>query len=195
MAAIETLNQVYHTLQTKGVRLTNQWKMTFHGIPGGLDSVLGDATYIYVDSAMLPGRNTDVAEFMYQAFPFSIPTRSTQTNEISFTFRGDRNLEYRQAFIAWQDIHSNLDFSASGGATTGGLKMFTDATIHMDLLDETLTAVADKYQLVGCFPIRVGDITLSQSDSSIVTYEVAFRYQYWSNNGSNNINVNVSVSI
>jgi hypothetical protein len=60
----------------------------------------------------------------------------------------------------------------------GGKKSIPNYKAYIDLLDSSLQNVTKTIVLVGVFPTDLGDLTLSQSDAEVMTFELELAFQY-----------------
>jgi hypothetical protein len=199
MAATKNLAEFYDQVKSKGIRLTNQWKMKFNfgddpsGVLGNVDSALdGETVTIWAEGANVPGRTQAVADLPYQGYNLGIPSNFEMSNEISLTFRGQKNQTYKHAFESWMDTMSNIDFAATGGSGSrvepalggsavagGGFKEINDVDLQITLMAPNMVDELESYVLKGIFPTVINDTELTNDAPDIFSYGVDFRYQYW----------------
>lgn len=202
MSANKTMAQFYDQVKSKGVRLTNQWKMKFvfgdsggevSNVLNGVDDLLGgeDVT-IWAAGATIPGRTQNVVDLPYQGFNLGIPGSFAMSNEMELNFRGQKNLDYKHAFENWMDVMSNIDFSGSGGdgarvqpalgaaaVAGGGYKDIPSVDLQITLMHANMVDELETYVLRGIFPTVIADFEVTNDESAVVEYGVSFRYQYW----------------
>ena len=199
MSANPNLAQFYEEVKTKGVRLTNQWKMKFNfgDDPSGVlssvnDRLEGESVTIWAEGSQIPGRTQNVVELPYQGYNMGIPSHAEMTTGIPLNFRGQRNMQYKHAFEDWMDTMSNLDFAATGGdgarvepalggsaVAGGGFKEVPNVDLEITLMMPNMVDELESYVLKGIFPTTIGEIELTNDASEIAAYNVDFRYQYW----------------
>lgn len=94
------------------------------------------------------------------------------------TINCDAFMKIRDALLFWQGIVTNP--YVEGTAKGDGIKTASEATMRIDLYDQTMSTVVETYVLYGIVPSQIGDMTLSNQGDSVATFPVTFKFQYWS---------------
>jgi hypothetical protein len=175
----KTLNEFYSRLINQGVKLQHQFQLSIIGAPdtgGTVDRLLEDIT-MWAQGADVPGRTQNTSDIQYLGYPFNVPTNFTMTNTLELTINSSQDMGIRDALFFWKGLIS--DPHIEGGSTGGGIKTASTAQGILDLYNQTMDTPTHTYELVGIYPIVVGDATMSNVDPGIVTFPVTFKYQYW----------------
>ena len=81
------------------------------------------------------------------------------------------------AMLFWKGIIS--DPAIDEGSAGGGIKTPTEALIVLDLFNDRMDTRTHSYELVGAYPIDVGNIAFTNANPGIATLPVTLKFQYW----------------
>jgi len=192
------LNAFYEEVKKNGILINNRYKLSLQLPTGGLRDTFEQANAqwieggsaghedfefitIWADGAKLPNRQQNTVEFKYQGYPLQYPSNFVYEQEFELNLRSQENLQYRNAFLAWQDAMSAADFDGekAWGVAGGGYKTIGDARAFVTIFDQSMRTPLQTYVLEGVFPVNVGTVEFTNDDPQIATYTVQFKVQYW----------------
>ena len=101
-----------------------------------------------------------------------------QFNDWSITVMNDEDFKVRALFEAWNNslnsLVSNVRSRANGGSENSYKGIMTVTQFDKE------GGPIRKYEMVGCFPVVLGDIALDwDSQNQIETFQVQIAYDYW----------------
>lgn len=166
----------YDLMIKKGVRYAYQYKIS---VTGGSEiaTAFGNGDYhFYAQGFTLPARTIAEATVNFQGMTFKLPNNMTYTGTIDLAVNCDKNMTVRTQCETWMNKYGDL---LKGG---GGYKRIPqNSTIRLDLLNETLDEndISRTYTLLGCWPSNVGNATLGQGSTEILTFPMTLVYQYY----------------
>lgn len=172
-ALVQFLNQ----LSTNQVRTQNMFEMFVTSGYDDVDAVLENIT-MYGTGFTLPNRTLEHTEIAFKGYPVPVPTVTKMEQDHSLTVNADANGEIRRAFLAWQG-HCSDPAISEGSVFTGDRRVNTNGIIRIQLLDNDMMTVSETYKMIGVRIASVGGLAVSNSDSSVSTFEVGFKSIYW----------------
>jgi hypothetical protein len=179
MADVKNLNEFYSILRARGARLNHQFQMQVISNVGSVDDALSDIT-MWAAGSELPSRTLNVADIAYMGYTLGVPSNVEMSRTLELTIRCDRDMEVRNAFLAWQKVFASIVIGSELD-NGGGDKSIPDGRVELFLLEENMKTVEETYVLAGAFPTEVGTMELSNEDPTIATFSVTLQFQYWYN--------------
>jgi len=164
------MSQFYTKLQSTEMRFGYQWKiLSLPGVPPGDE--------VFMSSAAKPGRTLTPAETTYHAFKLKLPGTVNYEGSWSTTIKCTNDMKIYNA------INKLINEYAPGGEESkkGNAGKHTLPTVDgsVQLLGADLVTPVSTYKFYGIFPTSIGEITLDQTNTDIVTFTVEWAYQYW----------------
>jgi hypothetical protein len=140
-----------------------------------------DQFTFFAQSASLPGRNVTEVETHFLGMTFSVPYGMTYEKELQLSIICDSKMQSRKFCEEWMDVHSSLE------KASGGIKGILDINTELQLLNTMLDneIPTEIYTLVGCWPKRIGDISLDHSATGHSTFNFTLAYQFFTNEKDN----------
>lgn len=172
-ALVSFLNQ----LSTNQVRTQNMFELYVTSGYADVDAALENIT-MYGTGFTLPNRTLEHAEVGFKGYPVPVPTITKMEQDHTITINADANGELRRAFLAWQG-HCSDPAISEGSVFTGDRRVNTNGVIRIHLLDNDMMTVSEIYKLIGVRIASVGGVQVSNTDSSVSTFEVGFKSIYW----------------
>ncbi len=177
------MSDFYSQLSRTGVRLTHQFQMSIQSVFNVREF---ENITLWTESFNLPGRTVDPIEIPYFGYKFKVPGVVQMTQELNLSVRCDAGNSIRDAFLTWQKLHSSIsaDFGSAGigsldNNSGGGNKRIPQTTVTLDMLDETMQEVTQKYILFGAWPSNIGEITFSHENPDVAKFDVTLAFQYF----------------
>ena len=138
-------------------------------------SVCTQDDLVYAQTAQLPARAVANQTLPYMGLSFNIPGAATYTGSEGYAiqFRADGEHILRTIFENWQrDIFDD-------DTSTGTYRLYSNSTITLGLLNQNLD-VTRTYELVGCWPVTVGEIGFDTAGTGApLNFTATLAYQYW----------------
>jgi len=146
------------------------WEVEFPNPVGGGDR---DALKVRCQSTQKPGRSVGRIHLPYKGTAgVNFPGKVAFSHEWACTFVEGTDMLISRALHTWQ----NMMMDPRTGQ--GSLDVSIKADAFLRLKDQADTIV-DTTKLVGCFPLAIDDVPLSNEDENIITYNVTWAYDYW----------------
>lgn len=173
----EPLITFYNRLSTNQLRATNMFEFE---VTSGYEDVDNALKYItmYGEGLTLPTRSTQFVDVGFKGYTLPIPTVGQMEQQHTITIRADANGEIRRAFLAWQGHVWDPNISA-GSVFTGDRRMNSGGTIRVKLLDNDMMTISEIYKIIGVKIESVGGLQVSNTDSSVSTFDTQFRSVWW----------------
>lgn len=178
------LNQFLDKMSTNQLRTTNMFEMTITTGYAEIDAVFQGIT-MYVEGFTAPNRSQDFADVGFKGFPVPVPTVMKMEQDHSLTVRADVNGEIRRAFLAWAAKVADPDIEG-GSVFSGDRRVNSSSVVRLQLLDNNMNDVAEVYKLYDVKVASVGPLAMSNSDSSVATFECQLKSVFWSIENSAN---------
>jgi len=180
MAYPKNLNEFYAELKQKGVKLQHQYQLQILGTGiAKVDEILENIT-MWAQGTELPGRQQNFQDIPYLGYPFNVPTNFTMTNQMALTINCDADMSIREALLFWKGVIS--DPAIEAGSAGGGIKTPTEAKAILDLFNDRMDTRTHSYELIGLYPLDVGNVAFTNAAPGIATLPVTFKFQYWKTN-------------
>lgn len=139
---------------------------------------------VFITSSTLPGYQINNQAVPFMGLQFNVPGSGSfpGSDAWAVTFRCDQGLAIRQRLIDWQSsifnafVRSNNPRAESTGAYGPKDK---DTVAQLTIFNRDGAEVRG-IQLVGCYPVTVGEIAYdSTANGNVVTMPVTLAYQWW----------------
>jgi hypothetical protein len=173
----KTLTNFLNEVKERGIRRNNQFQVVVTTGITEVDQSLEDIT-MWASTATLPSRKQNFVDVFYHGYPFKVPTNMEMDQTMTMTIKSDEDGEYRRAFLKWQSTVSNPAIS-DGSIGEGDKKINTQSNIRLVFFKDDMETVVETYRLVGCIPSSVGDMSLSNEESALATFDVELTFQYF----------------
>ena len=146
------------------------WEVEFINPIGGGDA---DTLTVRCQSASIPARSVNPIHVPYKqsaGIQYAGKLKYSQSWSLSFVEGEDKKIH--DAIYGWQQqlVHDISNLSAGDEYIKADLYMRLQTTKGEDGMN---------IRLVGCFPISIGEVSLSQSTEDLIRYEVTFSYDRW----------------
>lgn len=171
------LNEFINILQNKGMRIQNMWEIELITGYSEIDEKMKNVTF-YADGFDIPSRTQDTVPVPFKGYELNVPSKMSMTNEHSLKIRCDVNGDLRRTFLKWMNYVTDANI-AQGSYFGGEKRIPKNANIRVKLLAGDMETVVETYKLYGCIPLSVGDMSMSNSEAGVVTFDVKIRSQYW----------------
>ena len=138
-------------------------------------SVCTQDDLVYAQTAQLPARAINNQTVPYMGLSFNVPGAATYTGSEGYAiqFRADGEHIIRTIFENCQN--DTFDDETS----TGTYRLYQNSSITLGLLNQDLD-VTRTYQLVGVYPVTVGEIGFDTAGTGApVNFTATLAYQYW----------------
>lgn len=146
------------------------WEVEFIDPVGGGDK---EALKIRCQSTQRPGRSSGQIHVPYKGTGgIEFPGKVTFLHRWTCTFIEGTDTKISTALLQWQQAILN----ARTGQ--GSIDQEIKTNVYLKLLDQK-NAVVETIKLVGCFPLDVSDVSLSNAEEAPIVYTVVFSYDYW----------------
>lgn len=192
MPQTQSLHQFMTRLNENSVRTKNLFEMKVHvpdiGTSGKYASGIDITRYLnpnftyYGQGFDVPSRTIQYTDVGFKGFKVPVPTIVQMAQEHTVTLNADINGEMRRAFLAWQALTINPQIDSDGGYFEGNRLLEDTGKIYIHLLDPTYRdkhRTVESYTIYGVTVEDVGQLSFSNTDSSLATFTVKFRSQYW----------------
>ena len=138
-------------------------------------SVVTQDDLVYAQTASLPARGVANQTVPYMGLSFNVPGAATYSGSEGYAiqFRSDGEHIIRTLFEEWQrDVFDDE-------TSTGNYRLFGNSSITLALLNQDMD-VTRTYELVGCWPVTVGDIGFDTAGTgAVLNFTATLAYQYW----------------
>lgn len=171
------LNTFLDKLSKDQLRTTNMWELQITTGYNDVDSIFKHIT-MYVDGFTAPSRSQEYVDVGFKGTTFPVPTVFRMQQDHTMTVRADVNGEIRRACLAWQA--KTCDPDIEGGSVLGGdRRLNTNSVVRLQLLDDDMNKVAEVYKLIGVKVANVGEMSMSNNDGNLATFELSLKSNYW----------------
>lgn len=147
----------------------------------GPGNILGKEDNVYITTTVLPGYAIANQAVPFMGLQFNVPGGGSfpGSDAWAVTFRCDAQLNIREKIIGWQkSVFNAFPNDASNSVGAYGPKG-TDTVAKLVILNRD-GATARGVQLIGVYPVTVGDINYdATANGNVVTMPVTLAYQYW----------------
>jgi hypothetical protein len=147
----------------------------------GPGNILGKEDNVYITTTVLPGYAIANQAVPFMGLQFNVPGGGSfpGSDAWAVTFRCDAQLNIREKLIGWQkSVFNAFPNDASNSVGAYGPKG-TDTVAKLVILNRD-GATARGVQLIGVYPVSVGDINYdATANGNVVTMPVTLAYQYW----------------
>jgi hypothetical protein len=147
----------------------------------GPGNILGKEDNVYITTTVLPGYAIANQAVPFMGLQFNVPGGGSfpGSDAWAVTFRCDAQLNIREKLIGWQkSVFNAFPNDASNSVGAYGPKG-TDTVAKLVILNRD-GATARGVQLIGVYPVTVGDINYdATANGNVVTMPVTLAYQYW----------------
>ena len=140
--------------------------------------VLTQDDLVYATAANLPARGIQNVPTPFMGLQFNLPGAVEYPDATGYqiTFRADGDNAIRTVFENWS--RSIFDDETS----TGAYRLYANSTVSLAQLNANLDVVR-VYQLVGAWPITVGELVYNTTgNGEVVEFQATLAYQYWRRN-------------
>lgn len=189
------ISKFYQQMEKSGVRYAYQYKVSLYPSDQESRAALGAdfnnrVFNFYAQGFTLPGRTMNTADVNFQGMKFKLPNNMEYGNSISIEVNCDKAMNVRTTCENWMNIYAKL---SNGG---GGKKLIPNFKVRLDLLNSYLDEDTDKqgpskdgpdtkvYELFGCYPTSIGDVTFGQDNTAIAKFTMGLIYQYYEEIGT-----------
>ena len=138
-------------------------------------SVVTQDDLVYAETGTLPARGVTTTAVPYMGLNFNLPGTAQYTGSEGYAiaFRADGEHILRTVFENWQKAIFDDETS------TGQYRLFSNSTITLGLLNQDFN-VTRTYELVGCWPVTVGELAYDMKGAGApITFTATLAYQYW----------------
>ena len=130
-------------------------------------------------STSLPKSELGIVEAKHQGRTFPYPGDRTFA-EFTLTFYLEEDMKLRNIFQAWNNAINRFQTNTSGASISDIKKDFT-----LSQLSYSNFSVLKTYKFIKAFPYMISEVPLDMdSENSISTFDVSFRYDRFSDDAS-----------
>lgn len=164
-------------LQNKGLRIQNMWEAEITTGYSDVDEKMKNITF-YIEDFSAPNRKQETVAVPFKGYPLNVPSKISMETEHTLKVRCDVNGDTRRLFLKWMNYITAANISQ--GSYFGGEKRIPkNSVMRLKCLAGDMKTVLETYKIYGCLPTSVGDMTMSNSEAAVATFEAKITSQYW----------------
>lgn len=132
-------------------------------------------TTIYATSTSLPSYDIEPVEIKVQEYLLKIGSSSKFKNTQTITFILDHNHTIRNRILIWMSaIYDIKEYVIQPSSS------YKEDEFIINHMTPDLRNIIAEYKLVGAFPIKCGEVNLTQAnETEVMTFDVEFAYDYY----------------
>lgn len=138
-------------------------------IPGSDDT--RDLTYKCMTTDM-PGAGLDVVEVPLAGVTLNFAGRAIYTHTLNATFLETSDWSTREKFRRWRE--SIRSWEQNSGSVAAAYKVNAQVVVYNDIPQVVRTC-----QVRGLWPETINEVALDGGQSSLVSLQIGFRFDYW----------------
>ena len=170
----QSISDFYRVAQSRDFSRDFQFRVLNIQPGDGSDILVTEDDLVYARGGSIPGRSITNQAVPYMGMNFNVPGAATYSGSYSLTFMCDQQSAIRRMFEKWS--YDTFDEESSSG---NYFVPRATSTVDLVQLNPQLDRVA-QYQLVGCYPTEVGEISYSiEGTGAPVNMNVTMSYHYW----------------
>lgn len=164
-------------LQQRGMRIQNMWEAEISTGYSDVDEKLKNITF-FIEEFNAPSRTQETVAVAFKGYPLNVPSKMVMETSHTLKIRCDVNGDTRRLFLKWMNYISAANISQ--GSFFGGEKRIPkNAVMRLKCLAGDMKTVLETYKIYGCIPSSVGDMSMSNTEAAIATFELKITSQYW----------------